>query len=170
MKALAFLLLLLAAPARAQERLLDLSKMNYAVERVGTFTYLHCADRQAPGCALFEKLQLQPDTDWDSLIAAARKPRRRSLRGPLPVLAKTRVVDQHGGMWIVALLPPRNGRSAGFLGELTYVVVPEFPGYRITLNDRGAVASADVVVDKAEWRRDLAAQPKPKKGLARLFE
>lgn len=161
-------LLALAAAARADEaavQLLPLAALKYSVERVGMFTYFHCTDPKQPDCALFERLAIQPDVDWDALKAAAGKAKKKAR-----VLAKASVVDQRGGLWIMALLGPHDGHPADFLGELTYAVVPTFPGYRVKFDDKSQVSSADVVQNDKEWKKAQDEQPKRKTGMARLLE
>jgi len=161
-------LLISTSQARADEaspQLLPLSGLKYSVERVGMFTYIHCTEPRQPDCALFERLAIQPEVDWDALQSKAAKAKKKAR-----VLAKASVVDQRGGLWIIALLGPGDGRAADFLGALTYAVVPTFPGYRVRFDDKGQVSSADVVAKAKEWQKALDAQPRKKGGLSALFE
>lgn len=143
--------------------LVDLSPLKLAVERVGTISYVRCRDKQAPGCAELEKLEVRTDLDWEKMAADAKKAKRpKGKKGPA-VLARGRAVDQYGGIWIAALLPAGAGAVSDFSSPYAYAVIPDFSGYRTEDGQTEALK-------KDRWDEAVAAQPKPKKGLRKLLE
>ncbi len=135
--------LLLAAPAlaigpaedRPTERDIVFGPQKFTSERVGTFTYIHCAPKTSDDCKLFEQLQIQPMFDWARFEETAKKTKAAKAKKHLNarVLAQQNGVDQHGGLWIFARLP------AGV------VVVPDFKAYHVSFGDDGTIKDVEVV-------------------------
>lgn len=153
-----------ATAQEADVKLVPLSGLKLLVERVGTISYVRCAER-TPECEPLEELEIRPDFDWEALVAKGKKtkPPKKRAKGGLTVLAKANAVDQHGGIWIAALLPHDQGREADFSSPFAYALVPSFKGYRVT----GDIVEA---LKGAQWDEAVAAKPKPKKGLRRLLD
>lgn len=117
------------------EKTLVFGPQKFIAERVGTFTYLHCAPKDSPDCVLFEKLEIQPQFDWARFEDTAKKTKaaKAKKKRKARVLAQQNGVDQHGGIWIFARL------------QGGVVIVPDFKAYRVTFADDGALKDAEVV-------------------------
>lgn len=85
--------------------LIAVSSRTFVVDRIGTITQLHCAkDDKSEDCKGFEKLNVQPQMDWERLEAADAKSKKK---------VEQAGVDQYGGLWYFWL---PNGVRAAFAG------------------------------------------------------
>lgn len=139
-------LVLMSLVAHAEEtepEMLALAGRAYTFERIGTITSFHCLSKvETPECAMLERLDLQPQVDWESLIEKANK---KAHVKPGPTLSTSAfvsqtVVDRYGGPWVISLYP--RGQA----------VVPDFPGYRIEVGSGGRIASVDVLRQPGDWK------------------
>lgn len=165
---------LLAGLARAAEgddvRLLPLSGLEYRFERIGSLTSVSCAEpAEGDDCRVFDSLHIQPQVDWDRLAAAGRRkaPGKKGASAPVAENA----VDRFGGPWKFILR-----RGAGKDAADSYVVKPDFPGYKVSYED-GKVSEVEVLRDRDQWLeacRDLGVgedgRKRKKKGFGALFE
>ncbi|MDD5656296.1 MAG: hypothetical protein PHF00_03475 [Elusimicrobia bacterium] len=173
----------LAVAARGGEaadvRLLPLSGRAFAFERLGNLTSFRCADADGgEDCGLLERLDLQPQVDWDRLAATARrKLAGRKGRGDgSAVLAVEYAVDRFGGPWRVSLRGAAGKATRDWPRDSAYVVAPDFPGYKVSLED-GKVSSVEVLRDRDQWTQACResglgedGKPAKKRGLGGLFE
>lgn len=139
---LALVLLLACAPAlaigpsdRPSDRTLVFGPQKFTSERIGTLTYLHCQPKDSKDCKLFERLEIQPQLDWDAFAAQAKKTRLKKAKRhrKARVLATQNAVDQHGGLWTFAWL------AEGV------VIVPDFKAYHVSFDDDGKILDVEVV-------------------------
>ncbi|MBI4374851.1 MAG: hypothetical protein HY549_00215 [Elusimicrobia bacterium] len=158
-KGIAWLALLLWAQNREGEiRLLRVGGRNFRFERVGSITSFHCAPPiDQEDCELLERLDLQPQVDWERLLDRARKAGAGKAG---QVAAYETVVDRYGGPWIVALIFSKTGEPVDFLRRFRARIGPDFPGYKIEFGLGGSVSRVEVLRKKEHWeqeRREIGA-------------
>ncbi|MBI5240879.1 MAG: hypothetical protein HY926_10440 [Elusimicrobia bacterium] len=179
------LLALCSAPASAQDeggetQLVWLSTRTFAFERIGQFTALRCGpDEPRAACALFDRMDVSPQIDWDALLDKARRaaPKKKVKTEDLAApIASAYAVDRYNGPWKVVLSAGGGRDTPQFLLPFAARVTPDFPGYRVTLR-ADAVSEVEILRDAAQWQAvckslglDEYGRKKKRKGLGKLFE
>jgi hypothetical protein len=165
---------------------LALAGRSFSFERIGNFTTVRCsADAASPDCQLLESMDVQPQMDWDRLLAKAKvklnarpkSARSKSQAGSgAEALAEEFAVDRYGGPWKAALRYVPGRDTPDFLKPFTALLSAGFPGYKVTVQ-AGKVTGVEVLRDLAQWDAakkelglDEAGQKKKRFKLGGLFD
>jgi hypothetical protein len=183
--AAALLLACGAAPTAAQDeegeqQLVWLSTRAFVFERIGQFTSLRCGPEEPrPACALFDRMDVSPQIDWDGLVEKARQnaPKKKvKVTAPAAPIASAFAVDRYNGPWRVVLSAGAGKDTPEFLQPFAARIIPDFPGYKVTLR-ADAVSEVEILRDAAGWRAaceelglDEFGRKKKRKGFGKLFQ